>query len=131
MLPYDDIWMTFLDMYKVNAKDVSNTDEKIYDDIRFAVSLYNNRMRTRLECDDTSECVKGACGFDTRLLIAAYIKLTYLNNSKTVYETLYQPISPDVGIRNYNTQINSLSNSIKRQEDYIEGMIFNAREDLL
>lgn len=131
MLTYDDIWMSFLDVYKVNAKDVSQTEDKIYDDIRNGVMLYNNRMRTKFVADDTSETVIGACTYDERLLIAAYIKLTYLNNSKTVYETLYQPISPDVGIRNYNTQINSLSNSIKRQQDYIEDMIFNAREDLL
>lgn len=131
MLTYDEIWMTFLDDYKVNAKDVSQTEEKIYDDIRNAVLKYNNRMRTNFECDDTSETVIGACTYDERIIIASYIKLSYLQNSKALYETLYQPISPDVGIRNYNTQISSLANSIRRQEDKIEDMIFNAREVLL
>lgn len=130
-LTYDDIWSTFLDNYKVSKEDVSSTDEAIYNDIRNGVRLYNNRMRTKFECDDLSETVIGATTDDECILIAHYIRLVYLINSKTLYETLYQPISPDVGIKNYNTQMRALESSIERQESFIESVIFNMQEDFL
>ena len=128
MLTYDNVWATFLDNYKVNDEDIPSDDEAIHNDIRNAVMRYNNRMRTNLICDDTSEIIHGASTNDERMLISHYIRLVYLINSKTLYETLYQPISPDVGIRNYRTQMVSLENSINRQESLIESFIFNARE---
>lgn len=131
MLTYEDVWSTFLDNYKVNDGDVPDDDEAIYNDIRNALMLFNNRMRTEFICDDASETIIGAKTFDERILIAHFIRLVYLVNSKTLYETLYQPISPDVGIRNYRTQMVALENSIKRQESLIESFIFNMQEDFL
>ena len=131
MLTYNDVWSTFLDNYKVDTKDISQTEEAVYNDIKNAVILYNNRMRTNLICDNASETIANAKTDDERLLIAHYIRLVYLKNSKTLYETLYQPISPDVGIRNYRTQMSSLQTSIKDQESMIESFIFNMQEDFL
>lgn len=130
-ITYDELWATFLSNYKVNDADLPNTDEAIYSDIKNAVRFYNNRMRTKLTLDNDYEVINGAESDDEVLIIAHYLRLVFLINEKTLYESLYQPISPDVGIRNYNTQVNSLENSISRQEEYIEKFILNTREDFL
>lgn len=131
MLTYDDVWSSFLDNYKVNDYDLPTTDQAIYNDIRNAVMLYNNRLRTKFICDDASEVIIGAETEDERLLIAHYIRLTFLMNEKTLYESLYQPIAPDIGVRTNNSQMNSLEKSISRQEDFIEKFIFNTQEDFI
>jgi predicted DNA-binding helix-hairpin-helix protein len=131
IITYDDVWSTFLDNYKVNTVDIPTDEFIIYNDIRNAVMMVNNKLRTKFKADDTSELIIGAETEDDRLIIAHYIKLAYLINEKVVYESLYQPISPDVGVRNYNSQLNSLDKSIARQESYIEYFILNTREDFL
>lgn len=131
MLTYDDVWSTFLDNYKINPQDLPQDNLTIYQDIRNAVMRFNNRLRTNIQCDDATETIVGAETNDDRLLIGHYIRLAYLINSKTLYETLYQPLASDVGIRNYRTQMSSLETSIKRQEETIEQFIFNTREDFL
>ena len=133
MLTYDDVWKTFLDNYKVNDADLPSDDnvERIYQDIRNAVMRVNNRLRLRLTCDDAQEVINGASSQDLQLLIAHYIRLIYLINSKTLYESLYQPISQDVGIKNYSTQMASLRTSIERQEAFIESAIFNMSDHFL
>ena len=131
MLTYDEVWSTFLDNYKVNPRDLPQDNPTIYQDIRNAVMQFNNRLRTEAQCDDVTETITGVDTNDDRLLIAQYIKLAYLINSKTLYETLYQPMTADVGLRNYRTQVTSLETSIKRQEETIEKIIFNSREDFL
>ena len=130
-LTYDDVWSTFLDNYKVNDEDLPQHEQTIYNDIRNAVMMYNNRLRTCLQCNDASETIEGATTQDERLLIAHFLKLVYLNNEKVLYESLYQPISPDVGVRNYSSQMNALETSIEKQEDYVEKFIFNTQVDFL
>lgn len=130
-LTYDDVWSTFLDNYKINYEDVAQTEEAIYNDIRNAVMMYNNRLRTEFVCDDTSETIIGASTYDDRLLIANYIKLAYLINNKNLYETLYQPIVSDVSLRDNKNQMRELEYSIRRQEDVIEKLIFNTRGGFL
>jgi len=133
MLTYDAVWKTFLDNFKVNDEDLPSDDnhERIYQDIRNAVMRLNNRLRTKLECDDEIEVINGTDSDDYLFLIAHYIRLIYLINEKTLYESLYQPISQDVGIKNYRTQMSSLESSIKRQQSDIESFIFNMSEDFL
>ena len=133
MLTYDEVWKTFLDNYAVNDADLPSDDnvERIYQDIRNAVMRVNNRLRLRLTCDDAQEVINGANSQDLQLLIAHYIRLIYLINSKTLYESLYQPISQDVGIKNYSTQMASLRTSIERQEAFIESAIFNMSDHFL
>ena len=133
MLTYDEVWKTFLDNYAVNDADLPSDDnvERIYQDIKNAVMRVNNRLRLRLTCDDAQEVINGANSQDLQLLIAHYIRLIYLINSKTLYESLYQPISQDVGIKNYSTQMASLRTSIERQEAFIESAIFNMSDHFL
>lgn len=132
MIAYDSIWETFLNNYKAEDIDLPSENEQIYQAILNAVMLYNNRLRTNGICDHDSEIVSGLeNNHDTLLLIAHYIKLTFLNNDKTFYEKLWQPLSSDVGLKNFRNQLSSLSSSIKSQEDMIEKFIFNAMEDFI
>lgn len=131
MISYDAVWQSFLNNYKASDIDIPQVDEKIYDHIRYAVMLFNNRMRTELICDDASESIIGTSNNDHLLIISHYIRLTFLINDRTYFEKLYQPFSADVGLRNFNTQLNSLKVSIKEQNDFIEKVIFNSMEDFL
>lgn len=132
MIAYDSIWETFLNNYKAEEIDLPSEDEQIYQAIFNAVMLYNNRLRTNGICNHDSESVIGLeNNHDTVLLIAHYIKLTFLSNDKTFYEKLWQPLSSDVGLKNFRNQLSSLSSSIKSQEDMIEKFIFNTMEDFI
>lgn len=132
MIAYDFIWETFLNNYKAESIDLPNTNEQIYQAITNAVMLYNNRLRKNGVCDDENECVNGLDFHnDTVLLLAHYIKLTFLHNDKTFYEKLWQPLSSDVGLKNFRVQLTSLSSSIDKQENLIEKFIFNSMEDYL
>lgn len=132
MIAYDSIWETFLNNYKAEDIDLPSENEQIYQAIGNAVMFYNNRLRTLGICDDAIEMVTGLeNNHDTLLLIAHYIKLVFLNNDLTFYEKLWQPLSSDVGLKNFRNQLSSLASSIKAQEVLIEKFIFNAMEDFL
>lgn len=131
MLTYDSIWMAFLDNYKVNDYDLPTSEERIYNDIRNAVRQYNNRMQAKLKCNDDIESVEGTSCEDDMHLIAQYIRLTYLNNQKVLLQSLYQPISQDVGIKNYTSQLNAIQNTITNAEDDIDLHIFYSRRSFL
>ena len=132
MITYDEIWETFLNNYKAEPIDLPSTNEQIYQFIANAVLLLNNRLRTSYTCDHENEVVNGLDGnADILLLIAHYIKLTFLKNDLTFFEKLWQPLSSDVGIKNFRVQMSSLTSSIEAQEKAIETFIFNAMEDYL
>lgn len=131
MLTYDQIWSTFLDDYKVNDADLPQTSERIYQDIHNAVRKLNNRLRLNLICKDDIEAVEGTNCNDHLILIAQYIRLIYLNNAIVLYTSLYQPISQDVGIKNYSSQMVNLREAVLNQESDIEDYIFNMREDFI
>src|SRR5690606_35292649 len=131
MLLYEEIWMTFLDNYKVNDYDLPTNEERIYNDIKNAVRHFNNRMRTKLVCDNDSLSVEGSDSEDDLHIIAQYIRLIYLQNQKVLLQSLYQPISQDVGIKNYTSQMNAIQNSILNCKTDIEEFIFNTRESFL
>lgn len=131
MLTYDDIWETFLDNYKVNDEDIPSEISIIYNDIRNAVMYYNNRMRTKFKCNDALETIEGAETEDERLIIAHYLKLAFLNNDLVLYTSLYQPISPDVGVRNYSHQMLNLQKLVDKQIADIDRFILYTREDFL
>jgi len=128
---YNEIWKTFLNNCKVSDIDLPQTDEQRYEAIRNAVLHFNNRLREDVKCDDSTETVDRKLSDDHLLILAHYIRLIFLINQKTFYESLFQPFSQDVGIRNYNTQMNSLQKSIERQEELIEKLILNMAVDFL
>lgn len=130
MITFDDIWLTFLNNYKVEDIDLPHP-ERIPEIIQDALMRFNNRMRTKAKCDFSNECVVGLTSEDDLLLLAHYIKLIQLINSRVHYESLYNPFAADVGVRNFKTQLDSLNGSIKDQEKLIDEIIFNAMEDFL
>lgn len=131
MLTYDSVWEAFLDNYKVNDYDLPTSDERIYQDIKNAVRMYNNRLRTKLVANDDTEAVEGTSCEDALHIIAQYIRLIYLQNQKVLLQSLYQPISQDVGIKNYTSQMNAIQTSILNCKTDIEEFIFNTRESFL
>ncbi len=130
MLSYDNIWESFLENYEVEDVDLPHPD-RIPSVIQNALRLFNNRMRTKAVCNNASEMVEGLSGEDDLILLAHYIKLVQLINSKVLYEKLYNPFAADVGVRNFKTQLDSLNNSVKEQEKLIDEIIFNAMEDFI
>lgn len=132
MITYDLIWETFLNNYKASDIDLPSIEDEIYQYIANAVLLLNNRLRTNFTCDDAEEIVIGTnANSDVVLLIAHYIKLTFLKNDLTFFEKLWQPLASDVGIKNFRVQLSSLTSSIESQEKVIEKFIFNSMEDFL
>ncbi|KON87345.1 hypothetical protein AF332_11250 [Sporosarcina globispora] len=131
MTTYDQIWQTFLNNCKVSDIDLPNTPEKIYEQIRNATMHFNNRLRKKIMCDDITETVSEELSEDSLLILAHYIRLLFLVNQKTYFESLWQPFSSDVGLRNFGTQLRSLETSVKEQERTIDTLIMYTEEDFL
>lgn len=128
---YDTVYQTFLNNCKVSDIDLPQTNEGRYEVIRNALLHFNNRMRTRYKADDLLESLDVELNEDEILILAHYIRLIFLINEKTYFESLWQPFTSDVGMKNFSSQNRSLENSIQRQENTIESLIVNAAEDFL
>lgn len=131
MTSYDAVWQTFLNNCKVSDIDLPKTPEQTYEQIKNAVMYFNNKLRTKIICDDNSEMLSEDLDDDHLLILANYIRLVFLINQKTFIENLWQPFSSDVGIKNFNTQIKSMENSIDEQKDTISTLIINTMDDFL
>ena len=131
MYSYDDVWELFLNNYKADDTQLPESDDVIYDFIRNAVKLLNNRLDLDIIADDTTETLIGMQDDDELLLTAHYIRLVFLMNDRKYYESLWQPFSTDVGLRNFGTQLTSLKESVREQREMIEEIIRNQMEDFL
>ncbi|MFS1518504.1 hypothetical protein V1503_18885 [Bacillus sp. SCS-151] len=131
MTTYDQIWSTFLNNCKVSDIDLPQYPEKIYEVIQNGAMYFNNRLRLDLICDNDSESVSHDLGNDQLLIMANFIRLLFLKNQKTYFESLWQPFQKDVGQKNFSTQLKSLESSISDQERTIERLIMNMEEDFL
>lgn len=131
MTSYDQIWTTFLNNCKASDIDLPSTTEKIYENIKNAVSHFNNRMRLDVKCNDTNEQVDRELSEDQILIIAHYIRLVFLINQKTYFESVWQPFSKDVGIKNVSTQLNSIKSSVEDEKNTIERLIMYTEVDYL
>lgn len=128
---YNEIWKTFLNNCKVSDIDLPQTDEQRYEVIKNAVLHFNNRLREDVKCDDSTEMVDRKLNGDHLLILAHYIRWSFLINQKTFLESLFQPFSHDVGIRNFKSQMDSLEKSIEKEEEIIEKLILNMAVDFL
>jgi len=128
---YDEIWLTFLNNCKVTDIDLPQTNEKRYDAIKNAVLHFNNRLRDNLACDNSTETVSRKLNEDHLLILAHYIRLILLINQRTYFENLWQPFQHDVGLKNFQSQLNSLKDSVTQERNTIESLIFNSMEDFL
>ncbi|WP_080845561.1 hypothetical protein [Cytobacillus gottheilii] len=131
MTSYDAIWQTFLNNCKVSDIDLPQEPEKIYEQIRNAAMYFNNRLRKGIVCDDATETLNQELSDDDLLILANYIRLIFLINQRTYFESLWQPFSSDVGLRNFSTQLRSLNTSIYEQERMIDTLIMYTEEDFL
>lgn len=131
MTSYDDIYQTFLNNCKVDDIDLPTTDEERYEIIKNAVMHFNNRMRTKIVCDNTTETVSEDLNDDYLLIIAHYIRYLFLINERTYFESLWQPFQQDVGLKNFSTQLNSLKDSVTEEKNVIDRLIMNQEEDYL
>lgn len=131
MTSYDQIWTTFLNNCKVSDIDLPQTPEKIYEIIRNGVMHFNNRLREDIVCDDSTETLNRELSNDYLLILAHYIRLIFLINQKTYFESLWQPFAKDVGLKNFSTQLKSLETSIAEEERTIDRLIMNMEDDFL
>lgn len=128
---FDDVWSCFLNNCRVSDIDLPNTNEKIHEAIKNATMYFNNRMRTSIQCDTSIESFSEELSEDSLLILANFIRLTFLINQRTYFESLWQPFASDVGLRNFGTQINSLKASVQEQEKKLDILIINTMEDFL
>lgn len=131
MTSYDLVWETFLNNCKVSDIDLPQIPEQIYEVIKNGVMHFNNRLREELICDDLNEVLDKDLSNDHLLILAHYIRLIFLNNQKTYFESLWQPFQKDVGLRNFGTQLKSLEISVKEQQRTIDSLIMNMEVDFL
>lgn len=134
MITYDEVWSCFLDNYKINKKDIPTNQQEIYNDIRNAVRHYNIRIKavggSTGECLEGSETIMGIENNDLNILILAhYLKLIHLKNSYDLLANTWQVMGADIGVKNFRTQLISLENSVKAQEDKISRFIFDGMEE--
>lgn len=129
MYTYDDVWDSFLINYKTEAINIPTEKDTIHNLILNSVRRMNNKMNIKITLNYELETVDGLIDDNYLLILAAYIKLLILENEKIYYTTLYQPTNSDIGIRNYNATVSSMSEEIKRQEILIQELIFNMGGD--
>ena len=131
MTTFDQVWQTFLNNCKVSDIELPKTNEKIYEYIKNAVMHFNNRMRTELTCDTTTELISEELDSDQLLVLAHYIRLIFLMNQRTYYVNLWQPFSGDISLKSYKDQLKALEVDVANQETIIDRMIMNSEVDFL
>lgn len=130
MFTFDDLWRSFLSVYKTEDSNLPTTPDTIYALIENAVRYYNNKMPIQLTVDIPTEKITGSDDVDNTLIIlAAILKLQMLENEHVYYTTLYQPFNSDNGIRNYQTNVLARQRSISAQELKVNELIFNLGGD--
>ena len=122
---YDDIYQVFITNCNTVALMMPKTIEQQYDAIRNAVMLYNNRMEDNLRLNDELEVVDRLLTNDELLIIAHYIRLTVLKNTRTYKNSIFTTFTQEIGVRNINSQLNSLRDEIEEENKTIDMLIFN------
>lgn len=123
---YDDIYTEFITNTKTDDINLPNSQEKTYDSIHSAIRHYNNRLRDNLNFDDDNENVDRSLNNDELLLIAHYLRISFLKNQKSEFVTTWSPFEKDIGIKNYQSQVKALQETINEEESTIEKIIFNS-----
>lgn len=131
MTTYDMVWKTFLNNCKVSDIDLPKTTEKIYEEIKNGVILFNNRMRTHILCHDDTETLSENLSEDDLIILANFIRLVFLINQETYFQSIFQPFASDIGLKNFGTQLKTLETSIAKQKSFIDYLIINTMEDFL
>ncbi|QDX94747.1 hypothetical protein EEL30_22150 [Brevibacillus laterosporus] len=128
---YDQIYTTFITRCKVDDLELPQNDEQIYDFIHGAIMDYNNRLREDIDWDDTSETVSKKLPNDDLLLLAHYLRITFLKNQLIYFTNTWQPFTKDIGLKNYQAQLRSLDTLVANEEKKVENIIQNRADDYL
>lgn len=126
------IFTVFMSINKTDPINIPKGNEPKYDMIHSAIYLYNNRLRDYdLKFDDSTEEVNRELNPDELMIVARYMRLTFLENQLTEFSTLYQPFSADIGLKNYQGQVKALQLLIDNEKIKIERIIDNMQVDYL
>jgi hypothetical protein len=128
---YDEIYVSFLTNCQTEDINLPQAEEKIYEVIRNAVRYYNNRTRMKILCIDETETLNQIIDDDQLLIIANYIRLTFLENQLIHFSTVWQPFSKDLGLKNFQTQSKALESQINLQKIKIDELFRNIEEDFM
>jgi hypothetical protein len=131
MTTYDIIWTKFFTICKIDNFNLPQTNEGIYNMIQNGVALYNNRLRDSLECTNETETVNRELNNDELLLVANFIKLSYLENEKNYFIDVWQPFAKDIQIHNYQATLKGKQEAVYTQEAEIDKLILNMQEDYM
>ena len=131
MTTYDEVWRLFLSVAKMPQHDLPNTDRQIYDLIEHATLLYNNEIGTNITTNEVTETFDKILSGDEKLIIAHYIRLMVLQNQLTFFQTTYQPFAKDITMSNFNTQLRTLQNAVRDEEQKILDLLANSEDDFL
>lgn len=125
MTTYDEIYEIFIVNCRADNISMPTTETQIYNTIKNAVILFNNRLREDITCDNTTETVNRKLNHDEVLVIAHYMRLTLLKNNRTYKNSIFTTFTQEIGVRNIGTQLNSLKDEIENEEKTIGRLIFN------
>lgn len=131
MTTYDEIYTEFITKCQTDSINLPNTDPQIYDAIHSAVRHFNNRMRDELSWDDDLESVDRVLDNDELIILAHFLRLSFLENQQISFTTLWQPFQGDIGLKNYQSQVKSLESLIAYENKFIDGLINNMQVDYL
>ena len=131
MTTYDDVYTEFMSITNTDPINIPTDQQKIYDAIHNAVHMFNNRLRDNLKYDDANEEFDRDLNEDELVILANFLKLTFLENQLTYFTTLFQPFAKDVGLRNYQSQVKSLEFLIEQQNKKIDELIRNTQVDFM
>lgn len=131
MTTYDDIYTEFITKCQTDTINLPSTTDKIYDTIHSAIRHFNSRLRDTLSWDDLSESVDRDLSNDELILLAHFLRLSFLENQLISFSTIWQPFQSDIGLRNYQSQVKSLESLVTMEKDLIESLIDKTQEDYL
>ena len=129
MTTYDEVYKFFIVNCRTDSLMLPSTPEQQYDAIRNAVLIFNNKLRDTLSCDDDTELFSRKLDGDEILLISHLLRLTVIKNTLTFKNGIFTTFTKEIGVKNINTQLSSLRDEIKMEEESINSIIFNMLDD--
>jgi hypothetical protein len=120
---YDVIWTEFIENCQTDDINLPDMDDKIYEVIHSAVRHYNTRLHVSLTYDDILEQVNKDLVDWEIVLLAHYLRLSFLENQLIHLSSMWSPFQKDIGIKNYQEQSRNLKELIDREDSKIEGII--------
>ena len=128
---YDDIFAMFLENCQVDDIDLPNTDEGKYNMIKNAVLHFNNRLSDNLQANNELEEVDRVLTDSHLLILAHYLRLSFLKNKLALFSQLWQPFQKDIGLKNFSYQLSALKTIVEDEENTIDAIILHQSEDFM